>query len=192
VGDSAPGLLSLIKPALLARGTETLTVTHNKIVGYNRVMGSDERVIKLEQSIRGIPVKSANVALSVDSKSGVISVVTANFLPDRGLPQKPGISASQAIASVMKEISAGGSEAPTPNISPQSPKLAYVFGSSIGKPDLPGGLVWCVEFDDGQELKEALVDTVDGNVVAIRQLSRSLLSRSVYSANTDFDAATVR
>ena len=165
-GDSAPEILSLIKPALLARGTETLTVTNNRVIGYNGVMGADERVIKLEQSIRGIPVKSARVNLSVDSKSGAIAGVRANFLPDRGLPQQPEIAASQAIVAVMKELSASGAKAPA--MSPQAPTLAYVLGPSIDEPDRPGRLVWCVEFEGGQGLNEALVDAIDGRVIVIR------------------------
>jgi hypothetical protein len=181
VEDSAPGLLSLLKPALLARGTETLTVTNNSVIGYNRIMDADERVIRLEQSIRGIPVKSATVLLSVNDKSGAITAVTADFLPDRGLPQKPAIAASQAILAVMKELSANGIKAPA--MSPEAPTLAYVLGVSIDEPDRPGRLVWCVEFDDDKGLNEALVDAIEGRVITIRQVSRSALSRAVYSDN---------
>ena len=172
VGEPAPEILSLLKPALLARGTEILTVTHNFIIGHNRIIGGDERVIKLEQLIHGIPVKSASVGLSVDSKSGEILSVMANFLPDRGLPPNPGIAASQAIAAVMKELSAGGSKAPASTISPDAPSLAYVLGVSIGEPDRFGRLVWCIELHNDLGREEALVDAVDGRVIVIRPTSR--------------------
>jgi hypothetical protein len=170
VDEPAPGLLLLLKPALLARGTETLIVTKNNVIGYNRIMDADERVIRLEQSIRGIPVKSASVALSVNDRSGEITAVTANFLPDRGLPEKPAIAASQAIRAVMKELSANVIKAPA--MSPEVPTLAYVLGASIDEPDLPGRLVWCVVFEDDHELHEGLVDAIDGRVIAMRQMSR--------------------
>jgi hypothetical protein len=165
-GDSAPGLLSLLKPALLARGTESLTVRNNNVIGYNRLMDADERVMKMEQSIRGIPVRSAVVNLSVHGKSGAISSVVANFLPDRGLPQKPAIAGSQAIVATMKELSARGIRASA--MSAEPPTLAYVVGASIGEPDRTGRLVWCVEFVDRHEGYEALVDAIDGHVIVIR------------------------
>jgi Zn-dependent metalloprotease len=187
-GDSAPGLLSLVRPALLARGMETLTVTKNKVVGYNKIIGANERVIRLEQSIRGIPVRSSAVVFSVNDQTGAIASVSANFLPDRGLPQKPVITASQAIVAVMKELAANDIKAPA--MSPEPPTLAYVLGASIDEPDRLGRLVWCVEFDDGHEINEGLVDAIDGRVITIRQVSSSALSRTVYSDNNQDHAGS--
>lgn len=96
-GDKAPEVLSKFKDALLATGAENLTVRTNDISG-------PFRDLRLDQSIRGIPVARGFLAVRIDESTGLVKSMRAFFLPDRGLPMKPSLTAQQAAQALVKTL----------------------------------------------------------------------------------------
>ncbi len=73
-------VLEQIRTILLAEGTETLTLAREPHVQLHL------RDIAFVESIRGIPVSDSKLVLTVDDRTGKVVMITATFLPDRGLP----------------------------------------------------------------------------------------------------------
>jgi Zn-dependent metalloprotease len=180
-GASGQELLSQFQDILLGRGTETLTVDSN------RVIGKGYRVVKLAQSVRGVPVLSGGLAIGFDEATGLADSVQAQFLPDRALPAKPRIPAAR-VAGLATEllVSAFGAARQSITISP-SPSLAY-YGASKDAEKV--ALVWVIEASYQTAVKEPAVDelwidAVDGSFVGRRERLHRVLSRSVFSANNN-------
>lgn len=170
VGDSAAEILNVLAPALLATGSESLRVTH-----INNMLSGD-LVIKTEQFIRDIPVRYATVNLQVDPATGTIELVRADFVPDRGLPGTPEVSAAEAVAILLKELSADPRREDMPDeAGVGEPTLAYAPGTSgrIDNSGRFGRLVWCISFGRVTSREEAWVDAIEGTVVAVRPLTFS-------------------
>lgn len=191
VREFAPELLALLRPVILARGTETLQILDNRIV--DPVPGrADRRHLihrrtDVAQSIRGIrvmvaPRSEARLAIEADFVTGEITRINGQFLPDWGLPAEPRISAQEAIerrfsreVGVVPFESTAGQGIVAPicpehrdiEVSESPPTLAYVFGPpgpgwALGE---FGRLVWCISYFDGCHFMETWVDAVDGTVV---------------------------
>lgn len=97
-GDSAAGILVLFTDLLLANGNEALTVTRHD------VQYATTRQLRFSESIHGIPVINGGVGLAYDERTKRVSSFAANFIPDRGLPRTPRISAAQAERLVPGEV----------------------------------------------------------------------------------------
>src|SRR5262249_8514772 len=96
-GDSGAEVLQLLAPALLSTGTETL------VVRWVRMIGPNHRVISYDQAIRGIPVLGS-VSISLDVETRRMKSVVASFLPDRGLPKNPTLTAGDAKKALEKAL----------------------------------------------------------------------------------------
>ena len=90
IGDVASAVVTILKDVLLATGTETLVVRSTKDIGYSR------RDVRFNQSIRGTPVINGRLALVYEAETGHVTVMSATFLPDRGLPTHAKLSADSA------------------------------------------------------------------------------------------------
>jgi hypothetical protein len=104
-GSINTGLLEGLGSMLLATGREALVVKSNRFYGSSRE-------IETEQTIRGIPVVGGLVTASIDETSGEVLAVVAAFLPDRGLPSKPKLSADQAWQALVRVFEASGDASP--------------------------------------------------------------------------------
>jgi hypothetical protein len=159
-GAPAGMVLDAFGAALLATGSETLTVSQNGL-SLPR-----ERDIRFEQSIRGIPVIRSLVAISLDEETGRVRRIVASFLPDRGLPKKAGLSAAQAWLALVRALEASGDAVPGSVSQIEKPRLAY-FGIH---PDTKGPqLVWEIRADftcpTGRHDSELVwIDAIDGSV----------------------------
>ena len=161
-GAAATVVLDVFRAALLATGSETLTVTWN---GPNL---PNERQIRAEQSIRGIPVVYGRVALSLDEETGRVRTFVASFLPDRNLPKKAELSAAQAWEAVVRALETNGDAVPGSAHELEKPTLAY-FG--VQPESTRAQLVWGIrvafECPSGRRDNEIVwIDAIDGVVAA--------------------------
>jgi Zn-dependent metalloprotease len=182
-GSAAPEILQKFKDVLLAAGSETLKVRGNQMSAAGR-----HRYIDTDQFINGIPVLYGSVSLRFEEGSGLVDLLGANFLPDRGLPRQPKISEADAAKRVVQHlVERGGAKPGSVETSP--PTLAY-HGTHPGS--TRGRLVWAVPARytaEGSEDGIFWIDAVDGEYVGGDALSKNLFS--VYSANNiPFDPAT--
>lgn len=88
--EAADAILPIVGDLLLARGNESLRVRVNGLIGPST------RTLRLEQSIRGIPVIGGLVAIDYDESTMRLKVLAANFVPGRELPNEPKLSAKDA------------------------------------------------------------------------------------------------
>jgi hypothetical protein len=158
-GSINTGLLDGLGPMLLATGREALVVKSNRYYGSSRE-------IETEQTIRGIPVVGGLVTASIDETSGEVLAIVAAFLPDRGLPRKPKLSADQAWQALVRVFEASGDASPGSLNRYGKPSLAYHAHSD---PLVPR-LVW--EFQayftcptGRQDSETVWLDAIDGTVV---------------------------
>jgi hypothetical protein len=170
-GDSAADIFPLIKDMLLATGSETLRVERNSAVDPQL------RALKLAQSLHGLPVINGGVSIGYSASTKVVSSVTANFVPDRGLPRTPKISAKQA-------------EAIVPGVLAKAERLdgdveimegTYLgYYAAFASPTAPE-LVWAVQASMPDGTYEMFyVDAITGAVVAREMLSQRV-TRLVYN-----------
>jgi hypothetical protein len=90
-GDSAAEVFALFKDLLLAKGTEIATV--EKIGDPTDVRFA----LTLSFSIRDIPVYRGSIDVVYDPATlRVTSLIAGHFVPDRGLPRTPRLSAREA------------------------------------------------------------------------------------------------
>lgn len=167
-GKSADDILPLFADILLASGTESLTVQEH------RDQFDSERVLMLTQSIQGIPVLHGVLAIVYDTATRRVTKVIANFVPDRGLPRIPLLSAKQAeqvvprTLAIVEKIDASG--------------VAVMDGTYLGyyadkySPE-PVQLVWIVQVGGSWEHEEFYVDALTGIVAYRRPLSLSFVGR---------------
>ena len=120
-GTSGEVLLNAFRLVLLATGSETLTVSEN------RLLPPSERQIRADESIGGIPVVDGLVSLAMDEETGRVRVFVAAFLPDRDLPKKPKLSAAQAWQSLVRALEASGDARHGSVREIEKPEVAY-FG----------------------------------------------------------------
>ncbi len=164
MGAPAPLVLNAFRDALLATGSETLTVGRN----YQSLPG--QRHIRFDQSIRGIPVTDGFFGIELDEATGRVRKLVARFLPDRGLPKAAELSVPQAWQALVRALEASG-DATSGSVSKvEEPKLAY-FGLA---PDSPRPrLVWemhaTFSCPTGRQDSELIwIDAIDGSVIGRR------------------------
>ncbi len=164
-GSINKGLLDALAPVLLATGREVLTVRRND-------HGRASRDIRTDQSIRNIPVVNGRVAVSVDEKTGEVLYVGGAFLPDRGLPSKPKLTAAQAWRALVRVMEASGDAIPGSLVRSEKPYLAYYGAQSYAVETRPR-LVWTIRAaftcPTGRRDDEFIwIDSIDGTVVGRR------------------------
>jgi hypothetical protein len=177
-GQDAPEVLQKFKDVLLATGSETLKVRLNQL-------SATDRFIKTDQFINGIPVLYGGVSLRFGEGTGLVEVLGANFLPDRGLPRQPKLSEAGAAERVTHYLVERGMAKPG-SVETSAPTLAY-HGTFPGS--TRGRLVWAVparykSASDRHEDGMFLIDAVDGEYVG-----RDALSRDILNVNTANNAA---
>jgi len=184
-GDTASEVLVKFGAALLARNSEEL-----RVAAVETMPSTHERVIKLEQSIRGIPVLAGEVNLGIDQVTGEVTTLTAEFLSDYGLPTKPTISGSDAKRMLLAAMRAGTSDQSVEiSLSDVPPELAYAHGppGSRGTIETAGHLVWLIGVTErregGQIFKQAWVDATNGEILGFVHTVFGALNRKVYSGN---------
>jgi hypothetical protein len=98
------------------------------------------RTLRLDQSINGIPVLYGSVSVGIDDATGLVTGLGATFLPDRGLPREPKISAAAAAKRVEKFLVESG-EAKPGSVETSTPSLAY---TGTHPDSTRGHLIWAV------------------------------------------------
>jgi len=156
-GDSADGVLQLLKDLLLANGSETLRVTRHDEAGYlpNRSL----RSLRLSQEIRGIPVVNSFLGINYDDKTREVSELVANFVPDRGLDYEP-------------KISAAGAEQLVTGTVVETSRLTYYFNP---KDPISTRLAWAVRVQQAEGMQWSYyVNAITGLIIARVPESQSL------------------
>jgi Zn-dependent metalloprotease len=192
VGQQSRELLDHIAPALLAAGTEELRVTAVANEAGKADQGerqsSPERAVNLVQYIRGREVQDSSVNIVLNRETNEITLVVANFLPDRSLPSEPKISAPQARAKVeaaMRDSGLDEKEKFTFQDYPAS--LAYAFEEVGDKGGVGGALVWVFEVIKQGRPAQANVNAITGEVVGLRSFITAFFpNRDSYTANATF------
>jgi hypothetical protein len=152
-GDLAPQVLLVFKDLFLAEGNETL------IVRSHAIAEGAEPVLHLSESIRGIPVFGGGLAAGYDAATFRVSGMSAHFVPDRGLPRKPALSARQAEQRVAEALHAAEETRGVEVTIRDGTHLAY-FADWVH--DGPAALVWVVT---ALGTTEFLVDASTGAIV---------------------------
>jgi hypothetical protein len=179
-GDAGAEVLDKFRDLLLARGEETL------VVRLNTASPTRARVVKLDQSIRGIPVLHGVVSVTIDEATGIVRSMGAYFLPDHGLPRQPKLSSAKATALVTEMLETQGIAKPGTVEASNAPTLAYhgIFPNSKR-----ARLVWAVtahyvSVDTGDSSDGIYwIDAIDGEYVGTEPSSVAALNRTVYTAN---------
>jgi hypothetical protein len=181
IGQPAPELLRKIGPALLAAGTEEIRVFFiaqegSKADPVERA-ASPERTIKTRQFIRGREVLLSSVNISLNIKTNELTVVVANFLPDRGLDHEPRLTAAQARAKAearirkdpYAELRWGGVKELT-FVNAPAPHLAYEFEEVSGSGGIGGELVWIFSAQDADNRRwyQVSASSATGKVLRLR------------------------
>jgi hypothetical protein len=192
VGQPSKELLEKIGPALLAAGTEELRVTAianeaGKADPIER-QSSPERAVNLVQYIRGREVQDSSVNIVLNQQTNEIKLVVANFLPDRGLPQEPKLSAVEARAKVeaaMHSIALDEQQRVTFQDYPAT--LAYTFEEIGDNGGIGGALVWVFQVIKERLPAEANVNALTGEVVGLRSFITGFVpNRQSYTASGSF------
>lgn len=152
--DPADDLLTLVGTVLLANGTESLTVGREKSALGNR------RSRMLLQTIRGMPVIHGLVGIEYDKSTHAVTRLVANFVPDRGLPEAPRLTAEQAELGLPEGWTPGPHIDPESNETPQGAHLAFYAAVR----DRPAELVWAIPVSVGGMPEWAYVNAVSGLV----------------------------
>lgn len=166
-GDDASEVLQKFKDVLLAAGSEALKVRLNRSDAIGRT-------IRLDQSINGIPVLYGSVSVGIDDATGLVTGLGATFLPDRGLPREPKISAAAAAKRVEKLLVERG-EAKPGSVETSTPSLAY---TGTHPSSTRGHLIWVVPARFRSTKVGATdgmfwIDAVDGEFVGRDALSKN-------------------
>jgi hypothetical protein len=192
VGQASKELLDHIGPALLAAGTEELRVTAiaNEAGKADPVerQSSPERAVNLIQYIRGREVQNSAVNIVLNQQTNEITLVVANFLPDRGLPLEPQLTAAEArtkVEAAMRKIVLPEDQKFTFQDYPAS--LAYAFEEIGYNGGIGGALVWVFQIVKDGLPAEVNVDAVTGQIVSLRSVITAFLpNRASYDAHHSF------
>lgn len=152
--EPADDLLAVIGAVLLAKGTESL------LVGREKGALSNRRSRMFVQSIRGVPVIHGLVGVEYDVSTLAVTRLVANFLPDRGLPESPKLTAKQAERSLPDGWTPGPHIDPESIDVPQGTHLAYFSPVRTQQPLL----VWAIPVSVGGMPEWAYVNAVTGQV----------------------------
>jgi hypothetical protein len=152
--EPADDLLAVIGALLLATGTESL------LVGREKAALSNRRSRMFVQSIRGIPVIHGLVGVEYDVSTLAVTRLVANFLPDRGLPESPKLTAQQAERALPDGWTPGPHLDPESVDVPQGTHLSYFSPVRTHQPLL----VWAIPVSVGGMPEWAYVNAVTGRV----------------------------
>ena len=146
VGEPAPELLKRIGPALLAVGTEELRVrsvaTEAAKADPAERAASPDRTIRFSQFIRGREVRWASVNINLNIRTNEVTMVVADFMPDRGLDHEPRLTAAEARKKVEAELREIPYQELNPTFYDTPARLAYAFEQLQSGRVLGGALVW--------------------------------------------------
>lgn len=177
-GDSGNVVLALFKDALLAEGTESLTVISNDEVDFTTRLTVAS--LRLAQTIRGVPVINSFLGIDYDPTTRNVSKLVATFVPDRGLDDVPILSAARAEQLVAEALASVDKTADiTVQISGTTHQAYYLTPAD----PTPPRLVWVVQahLSDGMEWAY-YVDAIKGVLIDRAPLTLSLTTK-VYNAN---------
>jgi hypothetical protein len=185
VGEPSRQLLAELGPALLAAGTEELRVSyvapHASKSDPEERQSSPERTIKTRQYIRGREVQMSAVNITLDTLTNEIVEVAADFLPDRGLPAEPALTAEEARAKVevaMRDTTIDENEKLIFHDTPAH--LAYAFEDVGENGGIGGALVWVFSATRAGKPLQANVNAVTGEVIRLRGYFGLLPNRKSY------------
>jgi hypothetical protein len=106
-GDSATEVSALLKDLLLAKGTEVPKVRLHRADDLDELY-----VLSLDYSIRGIPVYEGTVDIRYDPRTRRATwLIAGHFVPDRGLPREPRLSATEAETIVVATLQRSAEDA---------------------------------------------------------------------------------
>lgn len=162
VGTPSDDILPLVADILLANGTESLQVRESE-----RAYGS-ARNLSLSQSIRGVPVLDGLVSMEYETSTREVSVLAANFLPDRGLPREPRLTDKQAVQAVARALAIAETLEPASVRVRDGVRLGYYVDHDN---PVPAQLVWSMEAWAGGERELFYVDALTGVVAHRRPLA---------------------
>jgi hypothetical protein len=168
-GEDAAEILQSFKDVLLAAGSETL-----KVSGIQMSATGRHRYVTTAQFINGIPVLYGSVSLRFEEGSGLVDSLGASFLPDRGLPRQPKLSATDAAKMVQQFLVEGGIAKPG-SVKTSAPSLAY---TGTHPDSTRGHLVWAMPAsftpaDGGATDGMFWIDALDGEYVGSDALSKN-------------------
>lgn len=192
VGQASKELLDIIGPALLAAGTEELRVTAiaNQAGKADPVerQSSPERAVNFVQYIRGREVQDSSVNIVINQQTNEMTLVNANFLPDRGLPREPKLTAVEARKKVEAAMrGAGLDQSQKVTFQDYPARLAYTFEEIGDNGGIGGALVWVFQVIREGLPAEANVNALTGEIVRLRSFITGFApNRQSYTANGTF------
>lgn len=143
VGQPARELIEKIGPALLATGREELRVMQvTRESELPARMPDRKAVVRLQEFIRGREVMQGSVNIALNEQTNEVTLLVAEFLPDRGLEHEPRLTAAEARARVEAELREIPYQEMNLTFQDAPARLAYsfeVWGASGG---IGGVLVW--------------------------------------------------
>lgn len=140
VDQPARELLAAIGPVLLARGTEELRVL---AVDRQGPQGPAEgTLIRMREFIRGREVVQGWVNIVLDEQTNKVTLLAADFLPDRGLEHEPRLTAAEAKTRLEAELNEVTYLELQPTFYDTPARLAYSFEQWGPSGGLGGALVW--------------------------------------------------
>lgn len=166
VDQPAPEILEAIGPALLPRGREELRV---RSVG-RQLQGI---VIKLDQFMDGREVEWAGVNIVLNEQTNEVTLVVANFMPDRGLDHQPRLSPVaarlKAETTMRESLQLLGLTDRELSFSDTPARLAYEFEKIESSTVLGGALVWVFSAQgvNSQGWFRVCIDAATGKVVRL-------------------------
>jgi hypothetical protein len=167
-----PGLMEKLGPLLGAAGTEQLRVAAViERPGEANLLErwQSPRTIRLVQFIRGREVRDGFATISFDAWTHEVTLLGANFLPDRGLNDKPRLTAAQAKAKATRHVH---EPLATLAFDEKSARLAYDSEPPGDFGSLGGQLVWVFPATDprSDEPYEISVSAATGQIIRSRAM----------------------
>ncbi len=132
--------------------------------------------IRMQQSIRGLPVVGGELIVHADATTGAIKVINGRMAPDFGLERHPRVDGSVAVEEAARQLGVASHEVVS------APELVYVINDK-GRVYL----AWKsrIEYvsDRGPEIDDIFASAVTGDLVARHPQVYYGLYRKTYSAN---------
>ena len=165
-GQAADEIFARIRGVLLAKGTEKLIVRNTM-----QFPNEGKMTVRMEQTIRGIPVEGSDAQIEIDTRTGEIILASFFFVPDHGLPSQPKLSASDAFVRAARSLEESDKAEKGSVHQGAAPQLKYYRPHSAS--DVPR-LVWAVGTsyvpkNPAAQNEEAivLIDAIKGEIVEL-------------------------